>query len=39
MHRSASEASGSTDAHDPKHEEEAEEGASTEGNKKAPIDQ
>src|SRR5271156_1211011 len=39
MHRSACKTSRSTNAHDAEHEEEAEKGATTKGNKKAPIDQ
>src|SRR5215469_4814496 len=39
MHRSACETSRSMNAHDAEHEGEAEEGAATEGNKKAPINQ
>src|ERR1700733_1987378 len=39
MHRSACETSGSTNAHDAEHENEAEEGSTTKSNKKAPIDQ
>src|SRR6202040_4277844 len=39
MHRSACETSGSMNAHDAEHEYEAEEGATTKGHKKAPIDQ
>jgi hypothetical protein len=39
MHRSACRVSGSTNAHDAKHEDEAEEGATPEGSKKTPIDQ
>jgi len=39
MHGSACETSGSTNAHDAEHENEAEEGSTTKSNKKAPIDQ
>jgi hypothetical protein len=39
MHGSAGESSGTMNAHDAEDEAEAEEGATTKGNKKAPIDQ